>query len=444
MIRKLAIAIIIGLTSQVAFAQLHEKEKLDRYFDTLAVNNKFMGSVAIAQNGKLLYTKAVGYAAIENKVKATPQTKYRIGSISKSFTSVLVFLAIEEGKLDLDQTIEHYFPTIPHTDKITISHLLNHRSGIHNFTDDEVYSTYNTQPKTEAEMLHIIAEGGSDFQPDSKAAYSNSNYVLLTYILEKTYKKPYSILLKEKITDPIGLKHTYLGAEIDVNKQEAQSYKSLSNGERAEETAISIPLGAGGIVSTPTELTTFISALFSGKLVAEQSLETMKTIRDNYGMGLFQMPFYDKYGFGHSGGIDGFSSLYSYFPEDKLAFALTSNVPGYNNNDIAIAVLSAAYDKPFDLPKLAAYEVTEEELQQYLGTYSSEQVPLKITISKKGTTLIAQATGQASFPLHATEEHVFRFDQAGIVLTFNPSENIMELRQGGGVMIFQRDGDDTP
>src|SRR5690606_17415340 len=165
------------------FAQTFDKEKLDSYFDALEANDKFMGSAAIAKNGEIIYTKAIGYSDVESKTKPDANTKYRIGSISKTFTAVLVLKAAEEKKLNLNHTIHKYFPNIANSKKITISNLLNHRSGIHNFTNDDIYLEYNTQPKTEAEMVAIIAEGGSDFEPGTKAEYSNSNYVLLSFIL---------------------------------------------------------------------------------------------------------------------------------------------------------------------------------------------------------------------------------------------------------------------
>lgn len=110
------------------------------------------------------------------------------------------------------------------TTSLTVKHLLHHRSGIHNFTDDEDYLTWNTKAKTEKEMVEIIAKAGSDFEPDSRAVYSNSNYVLLTYILEKSFKKPYADLLTEYITRPTGLENTYLGRKINTKNGECNSY----------------------------------------------------------------------------------------------------------------------------------------------------------------------------------------------------------------------------
>ncbi len=439
MIRTVLILLVLATFIQIGFAQNIDKTKLDQYFTALETNNKFMGSVAVSKNGVMIYSKSVGFSDLENKVKADGNTIYRIGSISKTFTAVLVLKAAEEKKLDLNQTIDPYFPAIKGAEKITIKHLLHHRSGLHNFTNDNDYLTWNTQPRTRDEMVTIIAKAGSDFEPDSKAAYSNSNTVLLSIILERVFKRSYDELLKQYIIQPLGLKNTRLGGKINPGNKESKSYRFAGNWKATSETAISIPLGAGGIVSTPAELTMFSDALFGGKLLKPESLEIMKTIKDGYGIGLFQMPFYDKAGYGHTGGIDGFSSVFIHFADGNISYALTSNGTDFNNNDITIAVLSAVYDKPYDIPAFSVYQVNPEELDRYAGVYSSKGFPLKITITKNDKTLIAQATGQPAFPLEATEKDKFKFDQAGIVLEFNPTEKTMLLKQGGGQFLLAKE-----
>ncbi|MBI9035716.1 MAG: beta-lactamase family protein [Bacteroidales bacterium] len=437
--RKLFTILAIGFLCQMGFAQNFDKNKLDNYFESLETNNKFMGSLAVSQNGKIIYTKAIGFSDFENHIQANENTKYRIGSISKTFTSVLVLKAIEEHKLELDQTLDKFFPGIENAEKITIKHLLGHRSGIHNFTDDEDYLSWCIQAKSEAEMVEIITNAGIDFEPDSKAQYSNSNFVLLTYILEKTFEKTFADLLTIYITKPLGLSNTCLGSKINTKNNECHSYRFIDTWKLEDETDISIPLGAGGIVSTPTDLVKFSNALFGGKLLKTESLELMKTIHDNYGIGLFQIPFFDKNGYGHTGGIDGFSSVFSNFTEGNISYAMTSNGTNYNNNNISIAVLSAVFNKPYDIPEFTTYCVKSEDLNKYLGEYSSNQIQLKITVTRENNTLIAQATGQSSFPLEATEKDKFRFDQAGIVLEFNPGENSMILEQGGDQFTFTKE-----
>jgi D-alanyl-D-alanine carboxypeptidase len=427
------------LVAQTVSSQALDKSKLDSYFDALEQNNRFMGSVAVSQNGNIIYTRSVGFSDIEKGLRADENSKYRIGSISKTFTAVLVFKAVEMRKLSTTETLDRYFPSIKNSEKITIGHLLSHRSGIHNITSDKDYLTWNTGPKTQQEMVQIIAAAGSDFEPDSKAEYSNSNYILLTYILEKSFKKPYTDLLTKYITKPAGLQNTRLGAKINPLNNECNSYSITADWKIEPETDISIPMGAGGIISTPVDLVKFSNALFGGKLLKNESLELMKTVRDNYGMGLFKMPLFEKTGYGHTGGIDGFTSVFSHFSDGNISYALTSNGTNFNNNDISLAVLSAAYNKPYTIPEFNTIILSPEELDQYTGVYSSSGFPLKITVSRDKATLMAQATGQSAFPLEPTEKHKFKFDLAGLVMEFNPQENTMTLKQGGAQFVLTKE-----
>ncbi len=436
--KKILITLLLSFVLGLGYSQKMNVAKLDSLFQILEVKDKFMGSIVVSQNGTLVYSKSVGKADVETNIKASYLTKYRIGSISKMFTSVLIFKAIEEKKLSLNQTLANYYPTIENASKITIGNLLNHRSGIHNFTNDAEYLQYNTTAKSESQMVAIMAKAKSDFEPNSKANYSNSNYVLLSYILQKIYNKPYATILKDKITKPLGLKNTYVGRKINVQNNEANSYKLSGQWIKETETDMSIPMGAGAIVSNPSDLALFIENLFAKKIINESSLNQMTTIQDKYGMGVFQIPFYDKKGFGHEGGIDEFRSVLYYFPTDKVAVALTSNGKNYDNNEIIVAALSSYFNKLFVIPTFTTLMLTTDDLDPYLGEYSAAGFPLKINITKDNATLFAQATGQSSFPLEAIKKNTFQFIAAGITIEFNPNEKQLILKQGGGTFTLTK------
>jgi CubicO group peptidase (beta-lactamase class C family) len=251
------------------------------------------------------------------------------------------------------------------------------------------------------------------------------------------YGRPFSELLKEKITKPLHLKNTYYGSTININNNESVSYSYLGKWKLEPETNLSIPQGAGGIVSNPTDLNLFTENLFLGNIVSKQSLETMKTIEKKYGFGMFKFSYLDELNFGHTGGIDGFRSFTIYFPKDKLAISMTSNALNYSQKEILIAISNTFHHKTIELPTFSEIKVTSEDLDKYLGIYSSEEIPPKITITKEGNTLIAQVTGQSAFPLESTSENVFTFNQAGVKIEFNPSEKTMILYQGGGEFNFK-------
>ena len=422
-----------------------DKAKLDKYFDLLDEHNKVMCSVAILQDGELVYSKAIGYASVDDKIKSSEKTKYRIGSIAKMFTASMILQLIEEGKLTLDTKLADYFPDVPNSGEITISELLYHRSGIFNITNDEKYFSYHTSAKTKKEMIEIIASYDPVFEPDTKTEYSNSNYVLLGYILENITGLSYQENLKLRITDKINLTNTYYGSKIDSNNDEAFSYGFKNGWENSFETDMSVPHGAGALVSNPEDLVKFIYALFDKKIISQESLTQMTELKENLGMGIFTFPFYDKQGFGHGGGIDHFVSNVGYFPNEQLAFSITANGMNYNINDIVIGLLSIYFKMSFELPEFAKKPITfsEDKLEKYAGYYKSDYLPLDITIKVEEGKLYGQATGQSAFPLTAFGNTEFRFEQAEIIIEFLKSGeeidfNAFTLKQGGANYPYKR------
>ncbi|MDR1056133.1 MAG: beta-lactamase family protein [Prevotellaceae bacterium] len=419
--------------SNVLKAQQLNRVKLDSLFTAIESYQKGMGSVSIFQNEKEVYQRSWGYCDVENKIKNEADTRYRIGSISKTFTATIIMKLIEEGKLSLYSKLSDYYPLISNSSKITIEHLLQHRSGISNFTNTEDYSEWSKEKQTKEQLLNRIIFGGTSFEPDGKFEYSNSNYVLLTYIAEDVTSKNFSDLLNEVIVTPCKLSNTYIGTKIESNNGEAYSYFKLSdNWEKSNETDMSVPLGSGFIVSTPYDLNKFLSCLFTEKIVNQESLDRMISLKNNFGLGLFQAPFHNKIGYGHTGGIDGFQSNAFYFPESKFSIALVENGVAYMLNNIIIACLSIYFGENYNLPVFTrSIQLTSTQLDKYLGLYSSPNLPIKIAIIKKGNTLIAQGTGQPEMSLECTDNDIFKCESVDLVLEFTPNENKMVLKQFG-------------
>ncbi|RZK97317.1 MAG: class A beta-lactamase-related serine hydrolase, partial [Hymenobacter sp.] len=377
----LVLAALLGLSTLTAPAQTLNTAKLDSLLNSLAANNKLMGSLALSHDGQVVYTHAFGAAQLDGAARtpATPATRYRIGSISKVFTGVMIFQLIEEKKLTLDTKLSAFFPQIPNAATITIDQLLSHHSGIHNFTNDPAFAGYMTQPKTQAELLAIMAKPAPDFTPGTKGAYSNSNFVLLGYIVEKLTKQPYAQVLQKRIVAKVGLKDTYYGGKIAAQKPEANSYKFTPTGWQPDtESDMSIPGGAGAIVSTPTDLTRFMEALFGGKLVSTNSVAAMQEIRDGFGRALFLAPFNEKKMYWHNGAIDSFRATADYLPADKVAVAVCSNGGSYPVNDVVAGALSIYFNQPYRLPSFAptGYVPAPADLDRYAGTYASPQLPI--------------------------------------------------------------------
>jgi D-alanyl-D-alanine carboxypeptidase len=439
MLKKLLFLSAVGI-SGMALSQNNVKEKLGNYLDSLYVHHKVMGSFAFAENDRPTFIKVVGWADAGKQQKANVDTRYRIGSISKTFTAVLIMKAVEEKKIALGRKLSDFYPEIPNASRITIEHLLQHRSGIHNLTDDPGYLQYNTKPQTESSLIGIIKKYGSDFEPGSKHEYSNSNYILLGFILEKIYGKPYAELIKAKITKPLKLTLTGAGGKIDPSKNQAESYR-YTNGkyEASSETDMSIPIGAGNIISTPRDLLSFMLGLEQGKLIRKESVEKMKTFTDDYGYGLVKIPFGKYWGYGHNGGIDEFRSALFYFPDLKVAAAFTVNQSDMEVNDILINLLETAAGHDFEMPSFKTFNIPENELQKFTGKYASPGIPVKFDIFIRDKKLMAQASGQGEFPLEPVSGTEFKFAPAGITVEFSPEKKQFAIMQGSRKDIFTKE-----
>ncbi|MEE9364762.1 MAG: serine hydrolase domain-containing protein [Cellulophaga sp.] len=410
--------------------------KLDSLFKVLDKNNEFMGSIALSYDGTIIYTNAIGFADIETQKKATSNTKYRIGSISKMFTATLVLKAIEENKIKLKQTIETYFPKVENANKITIENLLNHRSGIFNFTNDKAFLTYLNEYKTPEEMVEIISSFKSDFEPNNKGDYSNSNYVLLSIILEKVYDSSLKHLITEKIAVPLHLKNTYYGAKINIADNESNSYKLTTEWTKGVELNMSIPMGAGGIVSTASDVTTFMEALFTGKIISAQSIEKMKTIKGSFGMGVSRFLINDRESFGHSGSQAGFNSLAMYFPNEKLGIALVSNGDIGKKHEILTEALGYYFNDTF-------MEAMEADLIKYAGSYTSvKDTDDTFTFSHEKNALILKIGEGMIGDLRYKGNHKFLFEQVyaeSFTFIFSTEKNELWVKQGNYEAIYKKD-----
>jgi CubicO group peptidase (beta-lactamase class C family) len=442
---KVSFATLLTLALFTAgYAQTPDKAKLDQFFDRLAEKNKAMGSLTIAKDGAVLYTRAIGYSQINGTEKKplTAANRYRIGSITKMFTAAIILQLAEEGKLKLTDTLDKFFPQVPNAQKITIAQILAHRSGIHDiFGDRNLRPSPKTNPITKDELLTLIAEGKPDFEPDAKHSYSNSGYTLLGLIIEKITGKPYGEALVERITLKIGLKDTYIAiGNIDVNKNESLTYRNLGGDWKQEpETHPSILFGAGSVVSTPNDLAKFIQALFDLKLISQQSLASMKTIRDGDGLGMEPFTFDGKTFYGHTGGADNYGAWLAYLPEEKLAVAYTTNAKVYPVVNIVSGVIDIYYNKPFQIPAFDTIEVRPEVLDKYVGVYSNPEAPVKFTVTRDGATLYVQPTGQSAAPLEATAADKFKIDPPGIVFEFDAEKNQMIIKRRSGERVFTKE-----
>lgn len=421
----------ILLLNPISSKAQSSQARLDSLFSILQEENQIKGSVALLKHGKPFY-----FYSTENKSEPSP--RYRIGSISKTFTATLVLQAVEESKLSLEDKLSKWYPAIANAEEISIRMLLAHRSGIHNFTNDAAYMAILEKPQSKEDMLARFALMEADFAPNERMEYSNTNYVLLSYILEDVYNLPLNDLLQSNICQRINLQETYFFDQEKKSDQEVDSYYWTGDWTSATRTDPSIPKGAGGVVSTPLELCKFMRSLHQEELVNEESLISMKP-EGKDGLGLFRYPFYERVAYGHNGGIDGFISHASYMPSEDLSIAVCLNATQYPLNDLLIDILSIYFERAdYQLPSFAAVSMEEADLLPFTGTYKSSNFPLDIKVFIEAGNLKAQASGQGAFPLKPIGDNQFEFKAASIKITFLPEENTMHFEQGGMKVLFKR------
>lgn len=406
-----------------------------------------MASVAVMEAGRLTYQRSLGYRAdvSDQKVPSDSETAYGIGSISKVFTSTMVLQRVEQGKLSLDDTLEQFFPGLPKGDSITIRQLLNHSSGLHNFTADPVFQLYYTQPRSQAEFLKTFSTYQAEFSPGTQHKYSNTNYVLLSYILEKVTGEEYSELLDERIAQPLGLSRTQIGLTGSVEENRAFSFKlNDTTWQQHPETHPSIALGAGSVFSTPADLCRFAEGVFDGKMLSSKSLETMQTFEEGYGLGLFQYIYKGDTAIGHTGGIDGFQAMLVHFPEKKLTIAFCGNGVATGMTEIVNNLVAAKLGQPVNLPAFEPISLPVSQLEAFVGTFTADALPFDLVFTVEDGQLMLEPTGQGKVALKAYGDRLFRYDRVALVLEFGSVEvgkpaQTVELRQGGNFVFTRKE-----
>ncbi|WP_426277054.1 serine hydrolase domain-containing protein [Chryseobacterium sp. S-02] len=406
--------------------------KIDDFISYLEKSNAEAGEISIFKGGKEIYKRNFGEADLSQKDKVT----FQIGSITKSMTAMMLFKLIEKKQLDLNDKLSKFYPKIPNAEKITISQILHHSSGLGDYVVGKNTMKWLTEKVSEEQIMNHIIGQGSLFEPGTKVQYSNSGYYLLTKILEKISKKSYADNLKETFVQPLQLKNFYTASQKPTNVFSSYSYANIW--ESVKDFDFNNVVGVGDIATTPTNLNIIINALFAGKIVSKESLSAMMPNEEKFGMGLALVPFYSKMFVGHSGGTYGTNSLMIYNGEDDISISYSLNADRIGANNFTIDILSILYNKEFSLPNFSTTKISEAELKQYIGDYSSKDIPLGIKVFIKNGGLFGQGTGQPEFPLEYVEQNLFKFDNAGLKMTFFPEKEEMQLEQGGGKFLFNR------
>ena len=294
-------------------------------------------SIAIARGGEIIHAKGYGYANLEHKVPATPETVYRIGSVGKQFTAAAILQLVEQGKLSLDDNLHEFLPDYPTGGRrVTIRQLLNHTSGIHSVSSIKEAMANRCLDVTQQQMIGWMSQTPFDFEPGERFMYNNSGFWLSGVIIEHLSGRSYPDFVQAKLFEPLGLDDTYYESYSRLIPNRAQGY-TLDEGRlvNAELNSPTRPYAAGAIMTTVLDLIEWQRAFLSGRVVTPASVETMTTPgRLNsgkvfpYGLGLWLMEFDGHRTIQHGGGIIGFRTFLSHYPDDEVIIALITNTNG--------------------------------------------------------------------------------------------------------------------
>lgn len=443
--------------SHAASAQTKlDVKKLDKLFDVLESSNRMMGSVTLTKKGKIIYQRSLGYRNILDKanVRTNAETEFRIGSITKVYTAVLVWQLIEAKKLTLETKVAKFFPQIPNSDSISIANLLSHTSGLHDYTDGVSYEPADAtawifRSQTPTQMIARIAALKPDFLPGERYQYSNTNYTLLGYVIEAVTGSTYGEQLNKRIVRRLKLHRTRYGASHDSVRNEAYSFV-FDNGKwnRSPGQELSAAGGAGGIVSTTNEIARFINALANDELINRRSRSRMtkpyiaKFPESHLGIASFKLRGIDKIAISKQGGIDAFTSDIVYVPEDKFAFALTINGHNYPMSKIFWNVMDIYYQRPVDIPSFKPLQLSPDALRQFKGQFGLKGTGITIEIKPEAAGLSGRATGQDSFALEAIGDLNFINEPSGIIIEFRKTADgriqAFTLYQGRNVSVWEK------
>lgn len=360
------------LISNVMYAQ--KFKQIDQLIKTYENENQFSGSVLVAEKGKIIFEKSYGYRDAPKMKRNTNNSLYRIYSTTKIFTAIVILKLEEQGKLSLDDKISKYFPDYPKGDSITIKNMLSHTSGI-----PEVDETAD-----EKDLLKHLVEKPLDFSPNKGWNYSNTNYYLLGYIIEKTTGLRYDKAIEEFILKPLQMNDSGFHFNDLTKENKAFGYEFISgeNSNEALRFKSEHPFAAGAMYSTVEDLYNFSEVFYHGKILNKNIVKNMYTpyLNDHYGLAqeVYKIPDSDKTFVGHSGGGPGYRCRFIRDIEDDIAIIVLVNSEMIPVDKICQDITTIINNKTFKLPQIST--VNKNDLQNIEGVYSSAEGTFYVNI----------------------------------------------------------------
>jgi CubicO group peptidase (beta-lactamase class C family) len=399
-------------------------EKADALLNAYYQQDLFTGTVLIAKGGSVVFEKSYGLANREKGLLNSSQTQYRIGSLSKPITALIILQLKEKGLLTLHDPLSNYLPHFSKGDSVNIENLLNHTSGIRSITSTKPYMTDRNSIKGQKEVLEIIKNEPYVFTPGSKWQYSNSNFILLSYIAEKITGKSMAELVKA-----FAAKYRMKNTGIDYNGRtvstKAIGYEAgtLQDYEQAPDNNIAIVTGAGAIYSTAADLYALDRALYTKAVLSEEAKKEMFTLRKGeYALGWETGKYKGRTEIGHSGSIEGFKSNILRYPESDICIIFLSNYWNTRAPQICESLKAIVFDEPYTLPAARSFiALSAEELKALEGDYSFRGA-MTMNLKAEAGRLLSMVKGQPVVSFRATSGDAFYNKSNDAVLQFKKDQ----------------------
>jgi CubicO group peptidase (beta-lactamase class C family) len=420
------------------------QSNMQQAIDAYVAQHKFVGTVLVARRDSILIKKGYGLRDVATGSPNTPQTIFQVASLAKQFTAAIILKLQEQGKLTVSDRVSKYFPGYPNGDKITIHQLLNHTSGIYNYTDNRVFNaTDQSIPVTLDSMIGLFSHQPLNFEPGTKFAYSNSGYTMLGYIIEKITGNPYQQVLESMIIRPLRLSNTGYDFISLADSNKSTGYYSYTDEDQpvAKYVHPTILYTTGALFSTVEDLYTWHKALMGSRfLSAASKLQLYTPGAGPYGYGWFADSLFGKKRVSHDGNVSGFKANINRFPDDDVCVIALSNANSSSVGGLVRLLVTILYQQPYQLPApKTATILSDEILASYTGLYAFDS-STAVTILLKDHKLYFQQPDLTSYELVADSPTFFTGKTMKFAVEF--------IRQNGtGVvtqLLFYRDKQPVP
>lgn len=355
----------------------NKADKIDELIKKYNEYRLFNGSALVADNNEIILKKGYGFANMEWDIMNTYDTKFRLGSITKQFTSMLIMQLVENGKIKLEDKITDYLPYYRKDvgDKVTIEMLLIHTSGIPSYTNQpDFFEKVSKQYYAPDDFIKQYCSGDLEFEPGTKFNYNNSGYFILGAIIEHVTGKTYDEVLTEKIIEPLGLKDTgYDHSETIIYKRAAGYEKAGSGYRNASYLDMALPYAAGSLYSTVEDLYKWDLALRTDKILSKKYMDEMFIGRvdarnSNYAFGWFidtiAIDDQNYLVYTHGGGINGFNTINYIIPQKQQVVILFSNAGGAPLNGITNSIINILNGKEYKMPAKPIVDLLNQKINE--------------------------------------------------------------------------------